>query len=162
MAGVSLVDANKVWQEVNIALESLGAKGVHKDQFRALKAYLSQVKGVSSLQFKPITSTSVDDANGQVIMDGPCKVYGVYVKKAATATDVYLAILNDDTDDASPITDVRAVIGLPEASQQANLMYPDGLIMSVGVVAKAYTEFDGTTDATDTDCPNGFIILGAA
>jgi hypothetical protein len=162
MAGLVTENANLVWQKAAISLESLGAKKLYREQFRALKAYLSGEKNIKDLQFVAITSTSVDDANGQVVMDGPCRVYGVFLKKAATATDTYLALLNDDTDDASPITDVRIVIGLQESAEQAAAFHSAGMVMSVGVVAKAYTEFDGTTDSTDTDCPNGFVILGAA
>lgn len=161
MAGLSVVDANLVWQEAKIALDSLGAKGMFAEQFRQLKAHLAQLKGNPPLQFKPITATSVDDANGQVVMDGPCRVYGVYLKKAAEGTDCYLALLNDDTDDASPVTDTRLVLGLQDSAEQAAAFYPAGMAMSVGVVAKAWTEFDGTTDAADTTTPNGFVILGA-
>lgn len=162
MTGVSLEDANLVWQKVNIALDSLGAKSFHRDAFRALKAYLSQVKKNPNLQFVNVIATTIDDANGQVIMDGPCKIYGIYLKKQATSVDVYTAFLNDDTDDASPITDVRVVLGTIDSSEQCAAFYPDGLAMSVGVVGKAYTEFDGTTDSSSADTPNGFVILGAA
>ncbi len=40
-------------------------------------------------------------------------------------------------------------------------MNPDGLVLADGCVAKAYTDFDGVTDSVDTDCPNGFAIVGA-
>lgn len=162
MAGVSLENANLVWQKAAIALDSLGANKAMRETFRALKAYLSQEKRNLNLQFVAIDATLVDDANGVVLMDGPCRVYGMFLKKQATTPDVYLALLNDDTDDASPITDVRAVVGLQEASEQAALVYPAGAVMSVGVVGKSYTEFDGTTDSSSADTPNGFVILGAA
>lgn len=167
MAGVSLENANLVWQKAAIALdvqESSTAKAASKavrETFRALKAYLAQEKRNLNLQFVPIDATLVDDANGVVLMDGPCRVYGVFLKKQATGVDTYLALLNDDTDDASPVTDVRVVLGLQESAEQAALIYPAGIAMSVGVVAKAYTEFDGTTDASSADTPYGFVILGA-
>ncbi len=159
---LSLEDSNLVWQKAKISLESLGANAVVRDSFKSLKERLAGVGGNPTLQFIPIVSSDVDDANGKVLADAPCTVYGVFLKKQATATATYLALLNDDTDDASPITDVRAVVGLNAASQQALLVYPTGIAMSVGVVAKAYTEFDGTTDAADTDTPNGFLIIAAA
>jgi hypothetical protein len=161
MAGVSLENANLVWQKAAISLDALGANKAMRETFRALKAYLSQEKRNLNLQFVAIDATLVDDANGVVLMDGPCRVYGTFLKKQATGTDTYLALLNDDTDDASPITDVRAVVGLQETSEQAALIYPAGMAMSVGVVGKAYTEFDGTTDANSADTPNGFVILGS-
>jgi hypothetical protein len=160
MAGVVLENANLVWQKTAIALDSLGAKKLTREAFKALKNYLSQEKNIANLQFVPISATDVDDAAGKVLMDGPCRIYGIYLKKQATATDTYLALLNDDTDDASPVTDVRIVLGLQESAETAFAMYASGIAMSVGVVAKAYTEFDGTTDSADTDTPNGFVILG--
>ena len=161
MAGVSLENANLVWQKAAISLDSLGANKVGREAFRVLKAYLSAEKRNLNLQFVPIDATAVDGANGSVIMDGPCRVYGVFLKKQATAVDTYLALLNDDTDDASPVTDVRLVVGLQESAEQATVLYPAGIAMSVGVVAKAYTEFDGTTDAAEADTPNGFVIIGS-
>ncbi len=161
MAGVALENANLTWQRAAIALDSLGANKAMRETFRSLKKYLSEEKGNKNLQFVAIDATLVDDANGVVTMDGPCRVYGVFLKKQATTPDVYLALLNDDTDDASPITDVRLVVGLQEASEQAAVIYPAGIAMSVGVVAKAYTEFDGTTDSASADTPNGFVIIGA-
>jgi hypothetical protein len=161
MTGLSTENANLVWQKVAISLDALGANKAMRESFRALKNYLSQEKRNLNLQFVAIDATLVDDANGVVLMDGPCRVFGVFAKKQATGTDTYLALLNDDTDDASPVTDVRLVVGLQESAEQAAVLYPAGIAMSVGVVGKAYTEFDGTTDANSADTPNGFVILGA-
>ena len=160
---LSLVSANLAWQEAKIAMASLGAKGVHQDAFRALKAHLSQLKANPNLQFVPITATSVDDASWQILADVPCKLYGVFLKKQATDTDVFLALIDDATDDTlAAATTVVTVLPVTQASEQMSALYPDGLAMTVGVVAKAYTEFDGTTDSSSADTPNGFIIIGAA
>jgi hypothetical protein len=35
-------------------------------------------------------------------------------------------------------------------------------VMAAGVVAKSYTDWDGTTDTSAGDAPNGFAIVGAA
>ena len=161
MAGLVVENANLVWQRVAISLDSLGANKASREAFRALKNYLSQEKRNLNLQFVAIDATLVDDAGGVVTMDGPCRVFGLFAKKQATATDTYLALLNDDTDDASPITDVRLVVGLQESAEQVTVLDPSGIALSVGAVGKAYTEFDGTTDALVADTPNGFVIIGA-
>ncbi len=159
---LSLQDSNLVWQKVRIALDSLGADRTVHAAFKALKEKLASVGGNPNLQFIPITSTNIDDANGEILADAACQVYAVFAKKAATATDVYLAILDDEADDASPVADVRIVLGLIASAEQALAVYPAGLDMAKGVVAKAYTEFDGTTDSTAADCPSGFVIISAA
>lgn len=132
--------------------------------FYALKSlflHLAANKGNPDLAFLPITSTSIDDSGGQVLVDAACTLYAVYAKKLATATDVYLAIFDDATDDAGAGTDGRIVLPFLAASEESFWMNPNGLTMATGVVAKAYTDFDGTTDSTDTDCPNGFAIVAA-
>ena len=159
---LSRENSNLVWQKVKIATETFGTDPAIVSALRAIKEKLAGVGGNPNLQFIPINATDVDDAAGKVLADVPATLVAVYLKKQATATATFLALLDDDTDDASPITDVQAVIGLNAASQEAYLVYPDGQAYAVGMVAKAYTEFDGTTDAADTDTPNGFVIIRAA
>ena len=133
--------------------------------FYALKSlflHLVANKGNPDLAFLPITATAIDDAGGQVLVDAACTLYAVYGKKAATATDVYLAIFDDATDDAGAGTDGRLVMPFLTTGCEGFWMDPNGVAMAAGVVAKAYTDFDGTTDSTDTDCPNGFAIVAAA
>lgn len=151
-----------VWQKAKVALEALGASPVEIAMFKALKERLAGVGGNPDLQLVFVSSTDVDDANGKVLADVPCKFYAGYFKKQNNATDCYLAILDDEADDASPVADVRAVVGLIDANERAAIVYPAGMNMAKGIVAKAYTEFDGTTDAADTTTPNGFVIISAA
>lgn len=132
--------------------------------FHALKAlflHLSMNKGNPDLAWAPFVSTTVDDAGGQVLIDAACTLYAVYGKKANTATDVYLVIFDDATDDAGAGTDGRVVLPFLTASGEGFYINPDGISMPSGVVAKAYTDFDGTTDSTASDCPDGFVIVGA-
>jgi len=165
---LSLVNANLVWQEVKIAFggESGAGTGTPKllqEQFLALKAHLAQVKKNPDLQIVRIQGGSIDDASGQILADTPCKLYGVYLKKAATGTDVFTQIIDDATDDSlAAVTSIVAVLPLTQSSEQVALFYPNGLAMSTGVVAKAYNEFDGVTDSSASDTPDGFIIIGAA
>lgn len=150
------------WQKAKIAMDTLGADPVAVAAFKALKESLAGIGGNPDLQFIPIDAADIDDANGKILADTACKLYGVFLEKQATATDVYTAILDDEADDASPIADVRLVLGLIGSSEQAFAVYPDGLAMAKGIVAKAYTEFDGTTDSNAADTPYGFVIISAA
>lgn len=159
---LSLEDSNLVWQKAKISLESLGADSVSRAAFKALKEKLASVGGNPTLQFVPISATDVDDANGVVLANAACTLYGVFLKKSSVATAAFTALLDDDTDDASPVTDTQLVLGQIAASQKVFAIYPDGMAFTVGLVAKTWTEFDGTTDAADTTTPNGFVIIAAA
>ena len=42
------------------------------------------------------------------------------------------------------------------------VIWPDGLALATGATLAAHTAVDGTTDSSDADAPNGFVIVGAA
>lgn len=158
---LALEGANLVRQRVEKALAS--ASPLTQDAFKAFLDYMAQDKGNPDLQFVPFLSTSVDDAGGHDLgIDAAHRFYAIWGKKAATATDVYLYVFDDATNDAGAGTDGRANLVFLEASKEAFAIYNSGLPMVDGIVIKAYTDFDGTADSTDTDCPDGFVILGAA
>ena len=159
---LSLQDSLFVWQKVKASSDSLNLDKVIVDSLKSLKERLAGVGGNPNLQFVPIDATTVDDASGAILADVACRLYAVVAKKQATATDVFLHILDDATDDTGIATDTRVMLSFIESSDQAIASYPKGVAMGTGVVAKAYTESDGVTDSASTDTPNGFIIIGAA
>lgn len=133
---------------------------------KALFLHLAMHKGNPDLQYVPFLGTSIDDAGGQVLADAACTLYAVYGRKgtldmrtAGTATDSYLVLFDDATDDTGAGTDGRLVLPFLTASEEVFWCSPDGIAMATGVVAKAYTDFDGTTDSTAGDAPNGFVII---
>jgi hypothetical protein len=160
---ITLENANKV-------REKAYASNLDPLVYRSLQAffqYWATTKGNADLAFLPFASTSVDDAGGQVLADAACTVYAVYARKgsldqrtAGTATDAYLVIFDDATDDAGAGTDGRLVLPLMVASESAFYATPNGIVCPTGVVAKSYTDFDGTTDSSAGDAPNGFVIIG--
>lgn len=163
---VTPVAANLVWQQAKIALaaqnSTVGIPQIIRNQFDALKAHLSQTKGNPDLKFVPFLATDVDDASGSILADAACKLYGAFAFKLNTATDVFLTFLDDATDDSlAAATTLVTVLPLTSGNDVAAVFYPMGLPMANGVVAKAWTEFDGTTDSSSADTPNGFIIIGA-
>lgn len=149
--------AGRVRQKVREAVKSPAIYGALKNLFLYLSIYK---KGVD-LAFLPFTGTSADDATGQVLVDAACTLYAVYSQKTATATDAYLVIFDDATDDAGAGTDGRVVLPHLVASDEAFAIFPQGLAMAAGVVAKSYTDFDGVTDTSAGDAPNGFVIVSA-
>ena len=158
---LTTVSSNLVWQEVKVVTPTSAPQFV-VDALRALKAHLSQIKGNPKLYLGRIDAASVDDAGGQVVVDAACKLYAVIAKKAATATDVYLTIFDDASDDTGGATDGRIVIPFLASAEWGVYFNPDGLALAAGCVAKAYTDYDGVTDSTAADCPQGWAIFGDA
>lgn len=124
-------------------------------------------KANADLQFIPFTGTTIDDAGGQVLADAPCTLYVVFARKgtmdhrtAGTATDSYLSIFDDATDDAGAGTDGRLTLPVMAVSESVVFASCQGIVMGTGVVAKAYTDFDGVVDSSAGDAPNGFVIIG--
>lgn len=161
---ISLESAGKVRQKAY----ALGLNPLVYRQLQAFFQFWSTHKANADLQFIPFDSADIDDAGGKVLADAACTLYVVYGRKgtldqrtAGTATDSYLVMFDDATDDAGAGTDGRIVIPFLVASESKVYLDPDGVIMATGVVAKAYTDFDGTTDSSAGDAPNGFVIIGA-
>lgn len=116
----------------------------------------------ADLQLVRFLGANIDDSTGEDEgIDAAHRVYAIYGRKTATDTDVYVYVFDDATNDAGAGTDGRANLAFLEASGEAFAFYPTGIPMVDGLVVKAYTDFDGTTDSTAGDSPNGFVIIGA-
>jgi hypothetical protein len=166
-------EANLVWQEVKIALaqqSSTSPQGIPQvvhNQFAALKAHLAQFKGNPKLDFVPFLATDIDNASGNIVMGFPCTLYGVFARKLATATDVFLYLIDDASDDTgvdvSSASDARVILPLLQTQDIATAFFPQGTPMAAGIVAKAYTMGASSTtlnDSSGSDTPNGFVLIG--
>jgi hypothetical protein len=119
-------------------------------------------RGNADLELVPYTGTSIEGASGEdMAKDGAFRVYAFYGKKTDTAEDVYVYFFDDASNDAGGGTDGRGQLVFLEAKAEAIALYPQGIPMATGLVVKAYTDFDGTTDTTAGAAPNGFVIIGA-
>jgi hypothetical protein len=156
---LSLENANLVRQKAKIAL--LNAHPVAQDAFEALQKYLASQGGNPDLQFIAIDGTDADGASGTVSADAACQVYGFYGKKVDAAEDAYFELFDDATNDATA-GDARVALPFLIAEEEAFAIFPQGLPMAAGVVAKLYTTLAGTTDTTAGSGANGFVIIGAA
>jgi hypothetical protein len=156
---LSLENSNLVWQKVNVALAN--AEPAAQKAFAGLKQWLAQQKGNANLQFILIDDADVTGTDGVVSADAACRVYGVYVKKRATATDSFFKLFDDATNDGTA-GDQRIVLALLEASETQVFIAPDGLSMGTGIVSTSHTTSQGTTDSTAGDSGDGFLIIGGA
>lgn len=161
---ISLESAGKVRQK----LYSLGLDPLVYRQLQAFFQYWAIHKGNADLQYLPFLGTDIDDAGGKVLADAACTVHAVYGRKGTldgktdgTATDAYLVIFDDATDDAGAGTDGRLVIPFMVADEQHLWISGSGIVCATGVVAKSYTDFDGTIDSSAGDAPNGWVLIGA-
>ena len=161
---ISTESAGKVRTKTYMAVRNPLVYG----SLKALFLHLSSQKKNPDLQYVPFSGTDIEGSGGKVLADAACTLWAVYARKgtidgrtAGTATDAYLAIFDDATDDAGAGTDGRLVLPVLVASEEVFWTSPDGLVLAAGCVAKAYTDFDGTTDSSAGDAPNGFVIIGA-
>lgn len=123
--------------------------------------YWATNKNNADLQYVPFSDAQATTTAGAPIVDAPCTVYVFYVKKGSTATDSFIKLYDDITDD-STTTDHRQSIALLEADEESLVIHPKGLTMATGVVVSATTAAEGSTQSTAGDAGNGFLIIGAA
>lgn len=160
---ISLESANKVRQKTYGA----GLNPLVYAQLKAFFQFWATHKSNADLQFIPFDGTDADAAGGKVLADAACTLYAVFLEKGnlgnetdGTATDAYIWLLDDATDDAGAGTDGRIALPSLTVDEQSLYLSPAGIVMATGVVVKAYTDIDGVTDSTAGDAPNGFVIIG--
>jgi hypothetical protein len=159
---ISVENANLVRQKVKIALAD--AHPAIQAAFEDLQKYLATQGKNPDLQFLPFAAADVDTgADGKVLADAACKLYGVYAKRVSDV-DTTAAFLNvaDDATDNSVAADAVVVLRTNVASQIGCAIFPAGIAMAAGVVVSATTAPAGTTESAATESSNGFVIIGAA
>lgn len=132
--------------------------------FYTLKAfflYHSQRNNNADLQLVYLDDADVTGASGVVSADSACTLYVVFLRKRATATDSYLKLYDDATDDTTAASE-RVTIATLEASEDHIAVFPQGMTMATGIVATSHTTSSGTADSTAGDSGDGFIIIGAS
>lgn len=131
--------------------------------FYALKSfflYHSQ-KGNADLQLVFLSDGDLTGTDGVVAMDAACVLYVAFLRKRSTATDAYLKLYDNATDDTTA-ADERVTLATLEASEDLFMTFPQGLDMATGIVATSHTTSNGTTDSTAGDSGDGFLIIGAS
>ena len=158
---LALQSGNLVKQKVKLALSGgVGVNTVAEKAFEALFDVLANQYGNPDLQFFTFSEVQADVAGGTVIIDAACKVYGVYVKKEANATDNWFWLINDATNDGTD-ADHMISLALLEASKNAFAIYPSGIPFDTGGVVTQYaTDPIGKSDGSNGG--DGFIVVGAA
>jgi len=131
--------------------------------FYALKAFFlyHAQRGNAQLQLVDLDDADLTGTDGVVAADAPCTLYVVYLKKRGTATDSYLKLYDDATNDGTAANE-RVTIATLEASEDHIAVFPQGMTFATGIVATSHTTSNGTTDSTAGDSGDGFLIIGAS
>lgn len=126
--------------------------------FVAFKSWAMQHLRGKELQLIDITDQTVDTNP----LDGAIRVYAIYLKKQATATDAWFKVFDNATDDATA-GDAKIALPILESGVESFAFFPDGIPLANGLVIGSYTAFIGANNATPTtagDGPNGFLLVG--
>jgi hypothetical protein len=150
---ITVENSNLVWQKAKVALA--GASPFAQDVFKALKNRLATVGLNKDLQFVAISDLGAD----AVVADAACRVYGLYLKKGATATGAFVKAADHASSAGTTASDL--VIELNEASKETFIINPTGWAQGTGFTIGSDTTADGSTASTAGDGPSGFAIIGA-
>lgn len=150
---LSTESSNLVWQKAKIALATLASPAA-TNAFAQLKAQLAQVLQNPDLQFVAISDLGAD----AIVADAACKVYGIYLKKGATATGAFFKAADHASSAGTTASDM--VHELNASGQEAVFVYPRGYAQGTGFTIGSDTTADGSTASTSGDGPNGFVIIG--
>jgi len=157
MAAKVLENPNRVWQRVNIL--TAGARQETRQAIQALKTYLATQGGNPPLQL--LTFPSVTTQLPTALTAGGGILYGVFAKKANTATAAFLKG-NDSATLAGGAAGINARFTLPllVANSEVFLTFTPGLVLVTGLTVAAETTAAGGANTVVGDAPSGFAIIG--
>jgi hypothetical protein len=153
MAVLTLESAGRVRQKTRAITRNPGV-------FAALKSlflHLAANKGNPDLEIK-FSSGAANTA----LVDNPCKLYCVYLKKGTNATAAFFKLSNHAT---VVQASAEVILHSATAGEVIFAIWPDGKAFTTGIAAGSYTAYSGTdttTASTATHELSGFFIVGAA
>lgn len=129
---------------------------------KALFLHLAANKGNPDLQYVNVDGTlsSSDGGNSasQVLVNGACTLYAVYLRKTGT-TEVVFKLSNNASTAATDGTQDGA-IALTAAGSVVEV-YPDGRALSTGLTVTENTTRTGSTLTLKANRADGFVIVSA-
>lgn len=145
------------WQRVDIALAAAtpGAQAA----FRALKSFMEQQSAIGkSLQFVAIASLGA----AVNLADVPCTLYGVYLKKKATATAAFAKLNNSAAATAGGANgaNMTDTLRFAVASQERVQINLAGQAFATGLAAASETTAAGGANTVAADSVDGFVLIG--
>jgi hypothetical protein len=127
-------------------------------ELKQLFSYLNGFKRNPDLEVKYFTAIG---AATTVIADVPCRVYALYIYRAAPVLASFLKLTNHaSTASHTAYAQMYSLTNLAAKSEEC-MTWDDGLTFATGISAAADTDSSGSTTSDAADRPNGFFLLGA-
>jgi hypothetical protein len=164
---VAPVNANIARQKAYNTVYGTGttASPVSPYDFYAVKSFFLHMalnKGNPDLQFVPVDgifSSSDGGANAsQVLVNGPCTLYAVFLKKVGTVETIFKGSNNASTAGTDGTQDLAFAL---TAAGTIFAAYPDGRALSTGLTVTENTTRTGSTLTLKANKLDGFVIVSA-
>lgn len=159
--------ANRVRQKAYITVYATSTSTVPVSPFdfyavKALFLHLAANKGNPDLRYVNIDgvfSSSDGGANAsQVLVDGPCTLYAVYLRKTGSTETIFKGSNNATTAATDGTQDLAFAL---TAAGTEFVTYPDGRALSAGLTVTENTTRTGSVLTLKANKIDGFIIISA-
>lgn len=159
--------AGRVRQKAYLAVYGNGTTTVPNSPFNfyALKAFflhLAANKGNPDLRYVNVdgvySSSNGGNNASQVLVDGPCTLYAVFLKKTGATETIFKASNNTTTAGTDGTQDLAMAL---TAAGTEFVFYPDGRAYATGFTVTENTTRTGSTLTLLANKVDGFIIVSA-
>lgn len=97
------------------------------------------------------------NSNDQILVDGPCTLYAIFLKKKGSTETVFKGTNHASTSQTNGTQDIA--IALTAAGTYLGV-YPDGRALSTGLTVCTNTDRTGSTGTLLANRIDGFVIIG--
>lgn len=153
----------KVLNQITTAKSSIPVAQALFGALKSLFLHLASNKGNPDLFYKNIdglvNSSDGGNSNDQVLVDAACTLYAVYLKKTGS-TAAFIKLTNHAATATTNGTQDFSY-KLTEAPEDDLFLYPNGHILSAGLVVSSNTTATGSTASLAANRTDGFVIVGA-
>lgn len=129
-----------------------------QSQLRTFFSYWAQHKLNADIEFKAISGLNAADV---VLSDVAGRLHVLFLKKPAASVTSAWAKISDHAAAAAANGEVTVYfIGAGGGSQEACVVFPNGLIFGTGITIGSHTANNGAVKSAAADAPVGFAIVG--
>jgi len=130
--------------------------------FKALFLHLAMNKGNPDLRYVNIdglvNSSDGGATDSQVLVDGPCTLYAVFLRKRGTVETIFKGTNHASTMQDNGTQDLAFALTVAGTE---TIVYPDGRALSAGLTVTEDTDRTGSTLTLAANRIDGFVIVSA-
>ena len=130
--------------------------------FKALFLHLAINKGNPDLRYVNIdglySSSDGTNSNDQVLVDGPCTLYAIFLRKRGATETVFKGTNHNTTSATNGTQDIAIAATVAGTVVE---VYPDGRALSTGLTVCENTTRTGSTGTLAANRMDGFVIVSA-